>query len=90
MSTIGHLEPEAAKFAPETVFSSPMHLVDEVMLTRGEKLATLERWRYNILRELDATNEGMPCCSATAKNADLLNQIEEARKLLETASDPVS
>ena len=39
--------------------SSPLEIVNEILLTNGEKLATLNRWRRRILGELDASNEGM-------------------------------
>jgi hypothetical protein len=39
------LDREFAKQSPETVFGHPSALADEVSLTYGEKLATLERWR---------------------------------------------
>jgi hypothetical protein len=44
---------------PENVFESPLEIVCEILLTKGEKLATLNRWRKSILGELDASNEGM-------------------------------
>ena len=44
------------------------------MFTRGEKIATLDRWRQFILAELAAMGE--------AKRARLLDEIEEARNRL--------
>jgi hypothetical protein len=57
------------------------------MLTRGEKIATLERWRLEILRQLDAANEGMRTHGRSSKQAKLLDEIEAARQHLVTLSD---
>jgi hypothetical protein len=51
------LDREAAKEQPQDVFSSPLEIVDEELFTKGEKLATLERWRQGILEQLAATSE---------------------------------
>ena len=66
-----------AKQQPEGTFESPLCIVAETMLTRGEKIATLERWRQAILKGLVA-----------AREVDLkrfLTDIEEARSLLSTS-----
>jgi hypothetical protein len=63
-----------AKQDPEGTFDSPFGIVDEMLFTRGEKLATLNRWRQAILDELIALGEG--------KRARLLGEIEEARSRL--------
>ena len=83
MEKIGQLDRNAAKFTPESVFSSPLAIVEETMLTRGEKLATLQRWQDNVLREFDATSEGMPSNGTAPKSTEILRQIEDARQLLE-------
>jgi hypothetical protein len=51
-----------------------LRVVDEVMFTRGEKIATLDRWRQAILKELVAVGE--------VDRARLLGEIEEARSRL--------
>ena len=63
-----------AKQEPERSFESPLGIVDETMLTRGEKLATLDRWRQSILEQLAAQGE--------IRRARLLGEIEEARTRL--------
>lgn len=83
MPELGRLNIEAAKQQPERHFESPMKIVDEIMLTTGEKLATLERWRVNIMQQLAAAGEGMRTQGTSAKNAEILQEIEEATKLLE-------
>jgi hypothetical protein len=55
----GPLNRETAKQQPHNVFETPLEIVNEVLLTKGEKLATLERWRLSIIGELDVSNEGM-------------------------------
>jgi hypothetical protein len=84
MSTIGQLNVAGAKADPARHFANPAAVVDTVMLTRGEKIATLERWRLDILRELDAANEGMRTYGRTTKHTALLNEIEAARQQLVT------
>ena len=63
-----------AKQEPEQTFGSPLRVAEEIMFTRGEKLATLDRWRRAILEELVAVGE--------ADRARLLGEIEEARHRL--------
>lgn len=63
-----------AKQDPEGNFESPLVIVDERLFTRGEKIATLNRWRQAILEELSAMGE--------ARRARLLGEIEEARSRL--------
>ena len=63
-----------AKRDPEGTFEKPFVIVDETMFTRGEKIATLDRWRQSILAELTAVGE--------VKRARLLGEIQEARNRL--------
>ena len=63
-----------AKQDPEGTFNNPLVIVDETMFTRGEKIATLDRWRQSILVELMAAGE--------VRRARLLGEIEEARNRL--------
>ena len=71
---ISQLNRGLAKQDPEATFESPLGIVTETMLTRGEKLATLDRWRRSILEQLIAQGE--------MKRATLLSEIEEARTRL--------
>jgi hypothetical protein len=68
---IAKLNRRLAKQDPTGTFASPSGVVDETMFTRGEKIATLDRWRQAILKDLVATGE--------AERARLLDEIEEAR-----------
>jgi hypothetical protein len=65
-----------AKQDPERSFQSPLLIVDEKLFTRGEKLATLSRWRSSIIDELSASGLG--------ERARILCEIEEARHRLRT------
>lgn len=83
MPEIARLNTDAAKLNPECHFGAPSDIVGEVMLTRGEKIATLERWRLNILQQLAAANEGMTTQGYSGESARLLNEIESARRNLD-------
>ena len=71
---ITKLNRSLAKQEPEGSFQSPFGIVDEAMFTRGEKIATLNRWRQAILEELILVGE--------VRRARLLGEIEEARSRL--------
>ena len=60
-----------AKQDPEGTFDSPAGIVEEILFTRGEKIATLDRWRSAIVDELNSLGEG--------RRARLLIEIVEAR-----------
>jgi hypothetical protein len=82
MGAIGRIKPDTAKFNPESVFAGPLDVVNEVMFTRGEKIATLERWRQSIFMELNAANEGMQTRGTSSTKAKVLQDIDEAIKRL--------
>lgn len=76
---IQNLNRDAAKLDPESQFDCPQALLDEVGLTRGEKLAALERWAAQVDRRLASGNEGMPTRGTEPRDAELLRQIELAK-----------
>jgi hypothetical protein len=82
------LNRDLAKDNPERVFSGPGEIVDEVLMTRGEKLATLTRWRQTVLEELSASGEGMRTHGVSSDRMRLLEEIEQAR--VELAAGPDS
>jgi hypothetical protein len=86
MSEVAALNRDVAKQQPESVFESPLDIVNEVLLTKGEKLATLTRWRLNILGELDASNEGMATHGYTGTQLAFLEEIGQAETHLKEAS----
>ena len=71
-----------AKRNPARVFNSPSDIVDEMLLTRGEKIGTLDRWRQSILDQLEGHNADVHDCGAVSQ---LLGQIEEAKHRLSTS-----
>ncbi|MGE0056115.1 MAG: hypothetical protein AB7S74_18115 [Hyphomicrobium sp.] len=74
---------ERALYDPETEFKSPGDLAREIGLTRGEKLAALRRWSFNVDRRLASGYEGMPTNGTEPADAELLRNIEMAREHLE-------
>jgi hypothetical protein len=50
-----------------------------ILLTQGEKLATLNRWRRSILGELDAPYEGMATRGYASEQLTVLEEIEQAK-----------
>ena len=82
MSTPRALNRQLAKQNPEGTFDSPFEIVGEKLFTRGEKIATLNRWRQSLLKELDASGEDMSARAVLAERARLLEQVEAARSQL--------
>lgn len=78
MQEIGSIKPAVAKHDPGSVYGSPLDLVDEVMLTRGEKIATLERWRQAVLQQMAAADDGMRTQGVSDKLARTLGEIGSA------------
>jgi hypothetical protein len=71
---IAKLDRNLAKREPEGTFESPLGIVTEAMFTRGEKIATLERWRHALQNGLIAARE--------VDQRRVLAEIEEARSRL--------
>jgi hypothetical protein len=88
MSEVRALNRDAAKQQPESVFESPLQIVYEILLTKGEKLATLNRWWRSILGELDASNEGMATRGYASEQLTALEEIEEAKVRLKNCREP--
>ena len=65
------LDRRLAKQEPEGAFDSPLDIVDERLFTRGEKVATLNRWRQTALRT-----------SVWVESDHLLQLIDEAKSRL--------
>ena len=78
------LDSEKARMDAETVFRDPLNIVAEPGLTRGQKIAALERWKQTLQDRLKATGEGMaPPAGQSAEEADALAQISKALEFLE-------
>jgi hypothetical protein len=82
MSKIARLPRDAAKFNPASVYGSPLEIVDELLMTRGEKLATLERWRADILLQLSASDDGMRTHRQSGVLSRTLQKIDAALEAL--------
>jgi hypothetical protein len=87
MSTIGRINRETAKHLPATQYDHPSQIVTETMLTRGEKIATLQRWRQQIVDELAAGDDGMPTQRTSGRSHDLLTEITAAIDALAAAPE---
>lgn len=83
MAEILRIDTEKARLDPESVFAHPDALVQELALTRGQKLAALDRWALQIERRLLATSEGMPGNGTSDVDLALLNAIAAAREALQ-------
>ncbi len=83
------LNRERALYDPESEFSSPCEIAKEVGLTRGEKLAALQRWSYGVNRRLASGYEGMPTNGTEPRDAELLRNIELTREFLENENTRV-
>lgn len=66
---------DTARFDPEREFGSPDKLVDSVAMTRGQKIAALERWSQQVLDRLKAGGEGMPTHRTSSTDIELLERI---------------
>lgn len=84
MSTLVQINTQAARLDPESEFSDPMAIVEEPGLTRGQKLAALQRWCEAVQSRLSSASEGMQTpTEANATDAALIERIGEAQKKLE-------
>jgi hypothetical protein len=88
MSTLSHIDTEAARFNPESTFDHPRQIVDAIGLTLGQKVATLRRWEELVTRRLAATSEGMPPNGTTDENVRLLDLIHAAQAEIDALPSP--
>lgn len=85
MSEISRINMEAARFDPQREFGSPQRLVESIAMTRGQKLAALERWAQQVLDRLKASGEGMPTHRSSGEDIVLLEQVQAAIGQLRSA-----
>ncbi|HXF53925.1 MAG TPA: hypothetical protein VNK52_07360 [Hyphomicrobiaceae bacterium] len=90
MSVISRINTQQARYNPEAVFDGPEQLLEEVALTRGQKLAALEQWAKSIALRLDATAEGMPPSGRESDEAELLRRVRLAEDKLLAQSSALS
>lgn len=79
MSTISRVKPDQARYNPEAEFGHPSRLLESVALTRGQKIAALERWAFALQRRIDAGSEGMTGSERAPEELELLESVRQAR-----------
>ena len=73
---------------PEAEFASPVEIVTKIGLTRGQKIAALQKWRFAVQRRLDSGSEGMsPQDGAQTADSELLRRLTNALDELRQPSD---
>ena len=79
------IDTPAATDDPESNFDSPSALAEHIGLTRGQRLAALERWTFSVRARVDAVSEGMNSHSEGnyTQDVELLRDLE---KLIEHLS----
>ena len=84
MSIVVKLNANQARLDPEAVFSDPSQVIAASGLTRGQKIATLDRWKQMLLERMRATTEGMaPVAGGTAEEAATVERISKALRALQ-------
>lgn len=78
MSELLSINPQAAKFDPAAEFDTPADLIASSGLTRGQKIAALERWAQQILDRLAATSEGMATQQTSGADTARLDDVNAA------------
>lgn len=86
MGQVAPLNRYAAKENPGSHFAHPEDIVDNILLTSGEKLVALNRWRNNILSELAAADDGMKTHKSSTALLGLLSSVEKSISTLRRAS----
>lgn len=66
---------------PEAVFENPGELAQHLGLTRGQKIAALERWAFVVGSRIDAVSEGMANHPEGAYTRDVALRREIAQHL---------
>jgi hypothetical protein len=82
MGTIMRINTELARLNPERVFARPAHILAEIALTRGQKIASLRRWEERVEERL-AHAERSAREVRSFGDEKLLREIKGARARLE-------
>lgn len=87
MSLIIAINTKKATIDPESVFAHPSEVAEHIALTRGQKIATLERWAFAVRARVDAMSEGMidDTGAAYVCDVELLRRIEKTLDALRQA-----
>jgi hypothetical protein len=83
MSTILRIDVEQARLHPEQVYARPADIIGEIGLTRGQKIAALERWEGRVHARLAR----VPKRTHAFGDVCLLTAIRDARANLRS-NDP--
>jgi hypothetical protein len=75
--------PRARRPNPEKSFNSPMDVVNAPDMTRTQKIEALDNWALDVERRLASTGEGMPAQGQSDPDLRLLDEIHEAKQLLD-------
>lgn len=78
MPEISRINLNLARYEPGRAFGTPQQLVASTALTRGQKIAALDRWWMQIQDQIKASGEGMPANQWTEVDLELLEQIHAA------------
>jgi hypothetical protein len=65
---------------------SPAEIVNAPDMTQAQKIEALDSWALDIERRLASTDEGMPGRGQGDADLTLLDQIHDAKRLLESGS----
>ena len=77
MPEIMSINTEKALTDPEAVFCGPGELATSIALTRGQRIAALERWAFTARARVDAHNEGM----VAHRDGDYARDVELVRQI---------
>jgi hypothetical protein len=69
---------------------SPAEIVNAPEMTQKQKIEVLDSWALDIERRLASTDEGMPGQGQDDGDLTLLDQIHDAKRLLEPRSPTVT
>lgn len=82
MVEVLRINTQKALHDPASVFGSPEALASEIALTRGQKIATLQRWEEQVCERLAAAGSELSHLGAPMIEADLLEAIRSVRENL--------
>lgn len=79
MTEILHINMDRATNDPETEFVLPEDIVNHIGMTRGQQIASLEKWAFTVQGRVDAASEGMRYDQGSeyARDVELLRRIEQ-------------
>jgi hypothetical protein len=84
MSSIANFDRTTAKYEPGNFFNCPEAIIDELMMTRGEKLAALGRWQQETSHALTLRTAG----STSNDAAELTERLARIQAAMEQLKKP--